>query len=115
MSLSKGLASERAHEVLDDPTSEFHLPRLCECGKAIAEDVATAASDIGGQDEDLHLLDDATEEGFAVLAQIHLDEAVRSEVETRSDLVENSEEDELNWMEEQAVEDILFDMDDSED
>jgi endoribonuclease Dicer len=116
MSLSKGLASERAREVLNNPSSEFYLPLLCDCGKVVAKVVETMASNISALDEDLQPLDDGTEEGFAVLAQIQLDENNSSETDVKPDDIDISEEeDDLDWLEEQAVEDMLVAMDVDQD
>lgn len=60
LSLAKGLASERARSILEDPKSPFYLKRICSCGTV---DETTA------QSHETEGLDDETEEGFARLAR----------------------------------------------
>ena len=74
MSLAKGLASERARQVLEDPESEYHLSKICDCNEAMAidEPVQEATVDV---DTTERKLDDETAEGFAALAQLAVNEA----------------------------------------
>ena len=106
--MAKGLAAERAREVLADPESEHYLPRICTCAKrgrtraarkararmameeaearlasteeAVAEamgllDVAEEAEEETPLDlPDKEELDDETNEGFAMLARLLLEE-----------------------------------------
>lgn len=105
MSLSKGLASERALLVLDDPISEYHLSRMCDCKKALA----IVPSPIADADveEVADLVDDSTEEGFALLAQIKLDKVRRLEF---VGLIDQSEDEDVE-LEELEVEALLESMD----
>lgn len=78
--VAKALAAESALKVLEDETSDYHLPRLCDCkakgsegpAMGIGEDEKEEERDSGGGGEDLAedpVQKDETEEGFAVLAQ----------------------------------------------
>ena len=80
--VSKALAAELALKVLEEKSSDYHLPRLCDCaakGSGIKptvnvreeeEEEEEEDSEKGGRGlvEDL-VQKDETEEGFAVLAQ----------------------------------------------
>ncbi|KAF7971447.1 hypothetical protein HWV62_21012 [Athelia sp. TMB] len=72
LSLAKGLASERARAVLEDPKSDLSLKKLCDCAKNMEVDPSPAATmaDVGTEEKgkaELQLTDE-TEEGFAKLA-----------------------------------------------
>ena len=75
MSLAKGLAAERARQVLGDQSSPYFLTSICDC----AEEAEAKAAEVAAQEEEMDgvpvkRLDDETEEGFAKLAQIALTE-----------------------------------------
>ena len=81
--VSKALAAELALKVLEDESSSYHLPRLCDCNAegTGAKLRADAMEDEEGGEEDAEgggegqaededpVQKDETEEGFAVLAQ----------------------------------------------
>ena len=71
ISLAKGLAAERARQVLEDPESPYHLSKICDCRERERE--ASIAREIAEADE-AKRLDDETEEGFAALARAALAE-----------------------------------------
>lgn len=71
ISLAKGLAAERARQVLEDPDSPYHLSKICDCKE---DREASVAQDLPELDE-TKKLDDETEEGFAALARAALAEA----------------------------------------
>jgi endoribonuclease Dicer len=112
MSLSKGLASEKARQVLEDPTSEFHLPRLCDCGKAAVIDDTPTVPNPEPLEEDLEVLDDTTEEGFAALARMQLEQSCPPETDEPMD-IDVSDDDDIegydDWTEEREVEAMLVD------
>ena len=80
--VSKALAAELALKVLEDESSDYHLPRLCDCntkGSEVKPGVDMVEDEEEGEEgdtkgggegrvEDLAQRDE-TEEGFAVLAQ----------------------------------------------
>ena len=72
LSLAKGLASERARAVLEDPKSDLSLKKLCDCAKNMEVDPSPAATmaDIETEEKGKveSQLTDETEEGFAKLA-----------------------------------------------
>ncbi|KAI0668445.1 hypothetical protein C8Q78DRAFT_1081310 [Trametes maxima] len=68
LSMAKGLAAEEARRVLDDPESPHHLSRVCKC----REEKPTPEEAL--LDVEVDELDDETNEGFAMLAQIRLEE-----------------------------------------
>ncbi|KAI6038418.1 hypothetical protein EDC04DRAFT_3113667 [Pisolithus marmoratus] len=74
LSLSKGLAAERARNLLSDPSFEMNLARLCNCGKAIPDRPSQSEDSMESADEETPNLTDETEEGFATLAKQKLDE-----------------------------------------
>lgn len=79
LSLAKGLAAERARQVLEDPDSPYLLSRICDCKEAMA--VEGEAIVYGQQLPIIDIspdqkLDDETEEGFATLAQLVMSEVV---------------------------------------
>ena len=84
ISLAKGLAAERARQVLEDPESPYYLPRICDC-KEQAPLADLAFPDDLGDPEAGKKLDDETEQGFAALAR-----AVLAEVEPAHDDLDNN-------------------------
>ncbi|KAG6332184.1 hypothetical protein ID866_6907 [Astraeus odoratus] len=76
LSLSKGLAAERARNLLTDPNFEMNLAHLCDCKKRVPEvppdsdDALDAIVDALAAPK----LTDETEEGFATLAKQKLEE-----------------------------------------
>lgn len=105
MSLTKGLAAERAHSILNSSTSPHRLSLICDCSNQRQNDVA-AEVELG---EDMKTLDDETEEGFAALAQVIHQEVNDSAVDTQRDTGENMEDgdDISTWGDEQEVEDMM--------
>lgn len=100
--LAKGLASERARRVLEDPRSEFSLKRLCDCTKK-----ATKKPPQVDEEEKLRREleeksenppNDETEEGFARIAEL-----------TRKEFADQELELEITLAEETMVEDELMD------
>ncbi|KAH9890583.1 hypothetical protein C8Q73DRAFT_652216 [Cubamyces lactineus] len=71
LSMAKGLAAEEARRVLDDPASPHHLSRICVCGMEVAKADEPVEVPLEVAKEEL---DDETKEGFAILAQILLEE-----------------------------------------
>ncbi|THG95342.1 hypothetical protein EW026_g6294 [Hermanssonia centrifuga] len=69
MSLAKGLASERAKQVLADPQGPYLLAAICDCNARAAVEEPPELAVI---EEEPQKLDDETEEGFAALARIAL-------------------------------------------
>lgn len=72
LSLAKGLAAERARQVLEDPNGPFLLANICDCTGDLAPDAiepepSPVDIDVDGSEE--HRLDDETVEGFATLAK----------------------------------------------
>ena len=80
--VSKALAAELALRVLEDESSAYHLPRLCDCninGSEVKPRVDTVEDEEGREDRGDEERDeeqtgdpvhgDETEEGFAALAQ----------------------------------------------
>jgi endoribonuclease Dicer len=108
MSLSKGLASERALEVLKDPASLFSLSRLCDCGKSATPHPFAVVDELDPEEEaEAELLDDGTEEGFAVLSHLELQKTQRPEDVRVLESDQEDEDDEEEWDEQQEVEAIL--------
>ena len=78
--VAKALAAELALKVLEDESSDYHLPRLCDCNASgsgvkpavdVGEDDEEEEGDPEGEGEGLPEdppQKDETEEGFAVLA-----------------------------------------------
>ncbi|KAL6308704.1 hypothetical protein BKA93DRAFT_725516 [Sparassis latifolia] len=96
LSLSKGLAAERARIILDDTASPQYLRTICDCGKAETETT----------------LDDETEEGFATLAHIIQDELSGVSGIPREDLEDDDstsedEDDLIVLSDEREVEDLM--------
>jgi endoribonuclease Dicer len=82
ISLAKGLAAERARQVLEDPESPYFLSRICDCREHDAGgDVAM--SDGVADVEPGKKPDDETEEGFAALARAALAEVEETGTTTR--------------------------------
>lgn len=70
LSLSKGLAAERARTVLADPTFDKSLEKLCDCVRDLVVAVPEVAEAIVADDTTAPLkLTDETEEGFAAIAK----------------------------------------------
>ena len=78
--VSKALAAELALKVLEDESSDYHLPRLCNCNVQggeikprvdIVEEEEGEGDAGGGGEEQVEdpVQKDETEEGFAALAQ----------------------------------------------
>ena len=80
--VSKALAAELALKVLKDESSDYHLPRLCDCnakGGEVKLRVDIMEDEEEGEEEgeegdgekqvEDRIQEDETEEGFAVLAQ----------------------------------------------
>lgn len=76
LSLSKGLAAERARNLLGDPDFEMNLTRLCDCGKVLPKVPVNPQGTIEPViDAFVHPRPtDETEEGFASLAKQKLEE-----------------------------------------
>ncbi|KAF8432446.1 hypothetical protein L210DRAFT_960898 [Boletus edulis BED1] len=72
LSLSKGLAAERARAILGDPNHEMSLARLCDCRRAAEERMDTCSEPPG--DQTSQKITDETEEGFASIAQQKLED-----------------------------------------
>lgn len=72
ISLAKGLAAERARQVLEDPASPYLLSRICNCRQQ--QGGTEAQVENLGDAEEAKKLDDETEEGFAALARAALAE-----------------------------------------
>lgn len=103
--VSKALAAELALNVLEDKSSDYYLPRLCDCAaKAsgikpivdIGEEEGEEDAEGGGEGlvEDPVQIDE-TEEGFAALAQRLVDvrEGMSSGTEAEADRGESSDMD----------------------
>lgn len=73
LSLAKGLAAERARQVLEDPESPYFLSKICDCKKQQEEETPPDHEDLGDIEEHKKL-DDETEAGFAALARAALAE-----------------------------------------
>lgn len=71
LSLAKGLASERARQVLEDPTSEYYLSKICDCNDEMAVDEPSPEVVVDATERKL---DDETAEGFAALAKLAVTE-----------------------------------------
>lgn len=80
ISLAKGLAAERARQVLEDPESPYLLSKICDCKKEQEEQTPSVHDDLGDIEETKRL-DDETEAGFAALARAALAEIQAPEVE----------------------------------
>lgn len=113
LSMAKGMAAEHARAVLSDPDSPHYLAKLCVCAqeraraaeeaalaKAAASVTVAATEEAEGEVEDeltKEEIDDETDEGFAMLARITLDEMedpVADDVEDVDDAEDRDVEDE---------------------
>ncbi|KAI0700535.1 hypothetical protein C8T65DRAFT_657631 [Cerioporus squamosus] len=108
LSLAKGLAAEKARAVLSDPDSPRHLSRVCECRKKGAPSPEHPQSE---PKEELPLdvpdkedLDDETDEGFAMLARILVEETQEPAVEEEEESDSEEEHTDEDWVEEVEVE-----------
>lgn len=72
LSLSKGLAAERARAILSDPSHEMNLVRLCDCRRAVEKQMDVCSEPPG--DQTSQRVTDETEEGFASIAKQKLEE-----------------------------------------
>lgn len=72
LSLSKGLAAERARAILSDPSHERNLARLCDCRRAAEERMDVCSEP--PCDQKSPKVTDETEEGFASIAKQKLEE-----------------------------------------
>jgi endoribonuclease Dicer len=108
LSLAKGLAAERARNVLEDPNSEYCLSRLCDCGKKMDIDASASAAvdaDIELQGKSEIALNDETEEGFAKIADMTRIEFEDPDTSKSITLVDETA------IDEQVVEDMLTSQD----
>ena len=94
MSLAKGLAAERAKEVLGDPNSPYRLSYLCDCAEEAKAAEAARHAEEAVDGVEAKKLDDETEEGFAALAQIVLT-GVQTEEASPTAVGADSDEDEV--------------------
>ncbi|KAI0933522.1 hypothetical protein AcV5_005646 [Taiwanofungus camphoratus] len=105
LSLAKGLAAERARNLLGDPQHPYCLSHVCNCGESVTVDnTGTKTSET-----ETRLLDDETEDGFAALATIireEYDGACHGDQNVMEDK-EAVEEDVTVLAEEQEVEDMM--------
>ena len=95
LSLSKGLAAERARNVLADSTFDKCLAKLCDCQSKLAAAVPEVIEAEAGIDVDLlapSSLTDETEEGFAAIAKQKLQDGV-VEASREGDELESDGED----------------------
>ncbi|EGO21809.1 hypothetical protein SERLADRAFT_441040 [Serpula lacrymans var. lacrymans S7.9] len=74
LSLSKGLAAERARILLDDHSSDQCLTSLCDCSMAMKPQVPQVSLAIPDENDISKPVSDENEEGFATIAQRKLDE-----------------------------------------
>ena len=91
LSLSKGLAAERARTILGDPTHQMSLARLCDCRK-VAEEKMDICSDELPADEAGPKATDETEVGFAIIAQQKLEGDSISSVEVAAEAEDEPDE-----------------------
>ena len=104
LSMAKGLAAERARQVLEDPESPYLLARICTCPrktKAAKPPPEPLPLDVPDKKE----LDDETDEGFAMLAQILLDETEEQVAPVEDDESASASEEDL--LEERQVEQMM--------
>lgn len=90
--LARAMASLGAKALLEDPMSEFHFDKVCNCSrKEKAENAQrySAAADLVTDENDL---DTETVEGFAITAQIHLARDGRSPLGNDSESSEDEGE-----------------------
>lgn len=93
LSLSKGLAAERARSVLADPAYDKCLEKLCNCMHKLAAAVPEATE--AGAEVDLAApsnLTDETEEGFAAIAKLKLQDEVVEASQEREEFEGNVED-----------------------
>ncbi|OCH90640.1 P-loop containing nucleoside triphosphate hydrolase protein [Obba rivulosa] len=95
LSRAKGLAAERARVALSDPSSPYHLSRICNCGKGPTVEVEKEVQETIDTSEP-KALDDETEIGFTALARVTNEELGGSEsaaeIDTETNPVANGEE-----------------------
>ncbi|KIK99753.1 hypothetical protein PAXRUDRAFT_822437 [Paxillus rubicundulus Ve08.2h10] len=91
LSLSKGLAAERARALLGDPSFEMNLARLCDCRKTTEEPMDIYPELTG--DETAPKITDETEEGFATIAKQKLEEDYLPLTEVPEELEDDPEDD----------------------
>ena len=87
LSLSKGLAAERARAILGDPSHEMSLVRLCDCRRAAEERMDICPEPPG--DQTSQKVTDETEEGFASIALHKLEEDYSPLADATSEEVED--------------------------
>lgn len=92
LSLSKGLAAERARAILGDPNHEMNLVRLCDCRRAAEERMHICSEP--PVDQASQKATDETEEGFASIAKQRLAEDYIPPVDTVEE-VEDEPDDEM--------------------
>lgn len=100
MSLAKGLAAERARQVLADEESPHLLSRICDCGQVGVTLEASVQEEPGDLPSEAKRFDDETEAGFAALAQRVMTEVhgvIEAEIDDNStdDVVRDEEEEEV--------------------
>ncbi|KAI0078149.1 P-loop containing nucleoside triphosphate hydrolase protein [Panus rudis PR-1116 ss-1] len=91
LSLAKGLAAERARQVLEDPDSPYLLSRICDCKESMGVERIVYGQQLPIDDLEKKL-DDETEEGFATLAQLVMSEVVNPEMSLTGDVLGPSTE-----------------------
>jgi len=99
LSLSKGLAAERARNLLCDPNFEMNLARLCDCGKTLMVVPPDSDDSINSIVDALAAprLSDETKEGFVTLAKQKLEEDYASNQNGVEDVEQEEEgDDEFN-------------------
>ncbi|TBU24821.1 hypothetical protein BD309DRAFT_1080474 [Dichomitus squalens] len=104
LSMAKGLAAERARAVLADPESPHFLSRVCTCpkkGKAAKRPPSPLPMDVPDKKE----LSDETTEGFAMLAQILVEETKERVVPVEDDHGTDAVSE--DWIEEREVEEMM--------
>lgn len=105
LSMAKGLAAERARTVLSDPTSPHFLSRVCICtrkGTAAKPLPPALPLDVPDKKE----LNDETDEGFAILAQILVDE-IEDPVPSSEEETDSGEQTDGDWDSELEVERMM--------
>ena len=105
LSMAKGLAAERARTVLSDPASPHFLSRVCVCirkGPAAKPLPPALPLDVPDKKE----LNDETDEGFAILAQILVDE-IEDPVPYSEEDADSGEQTDEDWDEETEVERMM--------
>lgn len=93
LSLSKGLAAERARNALADPAYDKCLEKLCNCRHKSAAAVPEATE--AGAEVDLvdpSNLTDETEEGFAAISKLKLQDGVVEASQEREEFEGNVED-----------------------